>query len=231
MHTRRALLSGTAVATLACLAGCTGSFGSSTPDPLPDGGDGNGSQPSDREYPVDTTHQVAIASTDEAPSLPVSPRVSLADPYVTSGTTAVLRVDVDNTTDQPVVVGEYRDVVFQYATSGDGTYLLYPHSDRSVDGEPDRAPAGVERTGDDCWQLASYPVVTDEYGTVEIPANGTLTAYVGLYATPDADACTPTGSYRFEQPFTVFPSGIGGEDEERATWGFDLRIEKIAEAT
>ncbi|MFC7098986.1 hypothetical protein [Halobaculum marinum] len=238
MHTRRSLLQSGGLLGLAGvtgLAGCTAT--ANDDDPLPDGGDdgsgdGNGgSEPSDREYPPGSTHEATITGVDDAPDLPVAPRVSLANPYVTEGQPVVLRVDVDNPTDEPVRIGEYRPVVFQYVYDTDGTLVWYPHSERSTDGEPDRAVPDLDLADDGCWRLASGIAQTMEYGTVEIPANGTLTAYVGLYATADApepaDGCFPTGAFRFDTNYTVFADGMDGDDNPSATWGFDLAIETI----
>ncbi|GAA0203187.1 hypothetical protein [Halobaculum roseum] len=245
MHHRRALLRAAGVVGLAGLAGCTGLANGTTERPLPDGGsgtddadggpddggNGDGTRPSDREYPPGATHEAAIASQDAAPELPISPRVSLANPYVTDGSPVVLRVDVENDTDEPVVIGEYRPVVFQYVRSADGALVWYPHSKRSTDGEPDRALPDLDLADEGCWRLASGIAQTMEYGTVEIPGGGTLTAFVGLYVTHDAsgvDGCFPTGTARFETTYTDHTGGIAGDEESpSAEWGFDLAIEAI----
>ncbi|MFC7068620.1 hypothetical protein [Halobaculum lipolyticum] len=237
MHTRRALLRIGGSLGLVGLAGLAGCTATADDTPLPDGGsdgdgDGDGSsQPSDREYPPGATHEARIVGSDAAPDLPVAPRVSLANPYVTPGQPVVVRVDVDNTTDEPVTIGEYRDVVFQYVSSGDGSLLWYPHSERSTAGDPDRATPELDLADEGCWRLPGPIAVTQEYGTVEIPANGTLTAYVGLYATeraPSPDgSCFPTGASRFDTTYTVVADGMDGDDNPGATWGFDLAIEAI----
>ena len=244
MHTRRALLRLGGLVGLAGATGLAGCTAAADDTPLPDGGDGGsgtdggsgegpgGSKPSDREYPPTATHEATVLGQDEAPEgLPIAPRVSLANPYVTDGQPIVVRVDVDNTGDEPVAVGEYRPVVFQYVTSADGALLWYPHSERSTDGDPDRATPEIDLADEGCWRLPGPIAQTMEYGTVEIPANGTLTAYVGLYATADAPepdgGCFPTGEFRFDTSYTVFADGVGGDDNPTASWGFDLGIETI----
>ncbi|UIP01356.1 hypothetical protein Hbl1158_15705 (plasmid) [Halobaculum sp. CBA1158] len=241
MHSRRTLLRAGGVVALAGLAGCTGSGGpgipSDTPgsaddDPADDdpADDGTDTAPSDRARPADATHEATVASVDDAPDLPVAPRVSLADPYVTEGSPVVLRVDVENTTDAAVTIGEYRNVVFQYTYAEDAALVWLPHSDRSTDGEPDRATPELELADAGCWRLDSQPVQTAEYGTVEIPAGGTLTAFVGLYALPDAPvdgSCFPTGEFRFEARYAAYDDGTIGDPEASADWGFDLAIEAI----
>lgn len=232
MTTRRTLLRAAGLAGLATLAGCTAIANDDT-DPLPDGGgDGDGpggSQPSDLEHPRDATHVARITGQDDAPNLPVRPRVSLADPYVTLGSPPVVQVTVENPTDDPVVIGEYRPVVFQYVYSDDDEYVFLPHSERSTAGDPDRSTPDYEVAGDGCWQLTSGIGQTMEYGTVEIPANGTLTAFVGLYATEDASRCTPLGERRFETSYTYFENGIpgDGDDTRSESWGFSLAIEEL----
>lgn len=226
MVTRRSLIRAAGIAGTAGLAGCTARVND---DPLTDGGtdgDGTGSQPSDHDYPPGATHRATLVSQDPAPDLPVAPRVSLADPYVTGGSPPVLRVDVDNTADRPAVLGEYRDVVFQYVHS-DRDAVLLPHSERSTSGDPDRVTPDYGVEGDGCWRLAGHIAVTEEYGTVDVPAVGTLTAYVGLYGLPGAAECLPTGEHRFEATYSYYPDGLGGGEREDATWGFSLSVEPV----
>jgi hypothetical protein len=247
VYDRRALLRGAGVIGVASLAGCAGLANGVTERPLTDGGtggtngddpasgSGGGTRPSDREFPADATHEATIAGRDGPPeAIPIRPRVSLADPYATSESPIVLRVDVDNDADDPVVIGEYRPVVFQHVRSTDGTLLWYPHSERSTSGDPDRATAGLELAAEGCWKLPSGIAQTMEYGTVEIPSGGTLTAFVGLYATheaPISETCFPTGPFRFDATYTDMSGGLAGsEDPPRAAWGFDLTIEAIDSA-
>ena len=215
MPTRRAVLNAVGLAGVVGLAGCTGTE------------DASGDEPTEGTPPADAVGRVQVAGRADRPDLPVEPRVSAVDPFVTSEATAVLRVDVDNTTSDPVTLGEYRDVVFQYAHSGSGDYVLLPHSERSTEGPPERSPVDVETAGDaDCWQLASKLAVTAEYGTVEIPADGTLTAFVGVYATEGARSCLPTGEHAFESTYAVAPLDEETPDE-RGSWGFTLAIEEL----
>jgi len=222
---RRGLLCGAGLAGLAGFAGCTEGLAPLDPSiGTPD------TRPSDTEVPPDATRRATVGSQDPPPDLPVSPRVSVVDPYAYGATPPVLRVDVDNATDRPVVAGEYRAVVFQYVRGADGPFVFLPHSERSTAGDPDRVGPPVEPTDPGCWRLDSEIATTEEYGTVEIPAGGTLTAFVGLYATPDADDCLPTGDHRFAADYAYYPDGLDG-DRETATWGFTLRLEAIDPAT
>jgi len=225
MVTRRSLIRAVGLVGIAGLAGCT----ARGDDPLPDGGDdgdGTGSAPTDREVPPDATHRVSVTAQDDPPELPVTPRVSVADPFATGGSPPVLRVDVDNTSDAPVVLGEYRAVVFQYVSDGEALILL-PHSERSTSGDPDRATPDYGVEGEGCWRLTDRIAVTQEYGTVELPAGGTLTAYVGLYGLPDAGDCLPTGDHRFGTTYSYYPDGLDGDGREDATWGFSLAVDTV----
>lgn len=228
MQTRRDLLRGTGAAGLLALAGCTAiadepSEGTPPNDPgTPD----PGSEPTELEVPPDATHRATIASVDDAPDIPVRPRVSLADPFLTSGGPPALRIDVENPTNEAVTVGEYRAVVFQYVNSEDRAYLLLPLSERSTDGEPDRVRGDYEVTDEGCFKLADPLAITMEYGTVEIPAGGALTAFVGLYVSPDAYDCTPVGDHRFETSYNVAPMA-DDDDGEPARWGFTLAVEAL----
>ncbi len=238
--TRRSLLRAAGVATAVGLAGCTGSpegerggtGGTATNTPT----DTETETPTDTETPApdDAAGRVSLVSSDDTPDFAVEPTVTVIEEFVTADGPAVLRVDVANPTDEAVVVGEYRDVVFQYVSSGEFTYQLLPHSERSTTGTPEREqPPYPTDEGATCWRLTEPLAQTTEYGTVSIPAGGTLTAFVGLYANPDAEACLPTGEYRFKATYAVGePVGTSGgtaTDGERTTgeWGFSLAVESL----
>lgn len=231
MVSRRTLLSSVGLSSLAgiaSLAGCT-AIANDVPggngEPSADTGDGGA--PSELAHPPDATHRAAVVGSDGPPDLPVRPAVAFANPYVTSGSSPVVRVTVENPTDEPIVVGEYRAVVFQYVTSEGGEYVWLPHSERSTDGDPDRTRPAYDVQTADCRRLASHPAQTLEYGTVEIPADGSLRAYVGLYATPEADRCVPLDDRRFETVYAYLPDGIGSDGGEQDRWGFTVRVERL----
>lgn len=238
MTRRRTLLRAVGAAGLAGLAGCTG-LGDAPADGPTDGPadsptDTGTETPTDPETPSEATHRVTVTGADGAPDLPVEPSVAVADPYATGESPPVLRVDVANPTDEPVSVGEYRAVVFQYVRSTDRTLVWLPHSERSTDGEPTRMQPDHDVAGDGCWRLADDIAVTMEYGVVEIPAGGTLSAFVGLYGLPDADACLSTGDHYFETTYAVSPLSGDETDGDTATdessearWGFSLSVEAL----
>ncbi|MFB6116917.1 hypothetical protein [Halosegnis sp.] len=215
MYTRRAYLS-TGALGLISLAGCTDA-------PISDP-----KTATDAETPPSgAVGRIQVVDSEESPTLPVRPRVAVAEPYVTAESTSVLRVDVENTGDEAVAVGEYRAVVFWYVHDEDGAYVLLPHSERSTTGTPPRSPPDVETTdGNDCWRLASGVAVTAEYGTVEIPAGGTLTAFAGLYTDHETSACLPTGEFDFRTTYAVDP--LAEETPStRGSWGFSLSVEPL----
>jgi len=245
-ETRRDLLRTAGLVGVAGLAGCA-AFGDG-----PAGGSTDGPADSPTETPVETftgespsdaTHRVAVTGVDDAPDLPVEPSVSVVDAYATGESPPVLRVDVTNPTDDPVSVGEYRDVVFQYVHGDDETLVLLPHSERSTSGAPSRTRPDYAVVGDGCWRLTDGVAITMEYGVVEIPARWTLSAFVGLYGDSEADACLVAGTHRFEATYTVSPLSMGKatptgtatdakpatatDDRLQATWGFSLGVEAV----
>lgn len=241
--TRRGLLRAAGLVGVAGLAGCTG-FGDGPADGATDGPadsptDTPTKTPTDGGTPTDGTHRVAVTDIDDDPDLPVNPSVTVVDPYATGASPPVLRVDVANPTDDSVSVGEYREVVFQYVRSDDETLLWLPHSERSTTGEPARSVPDYQVVGDGCWRLTDDIVVTEEYGVVEIPADETLSAVVGLYGDAEADACLVSGSHRFAATYSVSPLSIGegtttgtdgataADDPPRAVWGFSLAVESL----
>lgn len=246
MTTRRTLLRTAGVVGISGVAGCTTlGDGDNRPTDGPAGSptDTRTRTPGDPDPPSGATHRIDVTATDDLPDLPVEPSVSVATSYATSASPPLLRVDVANPTDGPVSIGEYRDVVFQYVHSDDTTLVLLPHSERSTEGEPTRRHPDYEVAGDGCWRLTDDIAITMEYGIVEIPAGGRLTAFVGLYGDSDANACLASGTHRFEATYTVSPLAIaeptatGSEadteratvpnDPPQATWGFSLDVETV----
>jgi hypothetical protein len=245
--TRRALLRTAGLVGVAGLAGCTG-VGDGPAEGPTDGPADSPTEtptgtPNDGERPTDATHRITVTGTDAPPDLAVEPSVSVVDPYATGTSPPVVRVDVANPTADPVSIGEYRAVVFQYVHSDDETLVWLPHSERSTEGEPARTRPDYPVAGDGCWRLTDAIAVTMEYGVVEIPAGGTLTAFVGLYGGVEADACLAPGKHRFETTYTVSPISVGEatptgtatdtepatatDDRPQATWGFSLDVEAL----
>lgn len=235
MTRRRTLLRAVGTVGLASLAGCTGvgdePADSSTDGPADSPTDTPMETPTDPETPTEATHRVTVTGADDASDLPVDPSATVIDPYATAESPPVLRVDVANPTDDPVSVGEYRAVVFQYVHSDDETLVWLPHSERSTDGEPARSVPDYDVVDDGCWRLADHIAVTMEYGVVEIPAGGTLTAFVGLYGDPDANGCLSTGGHRFETTYDVSPlaeeTATATDQQPGVQWGFSLSVEEL----
>ena len=220
--TRRDVLGGTALVTTGLFAGCMTGYsgpagGSETPpgtgdptdDPLPDGGDGNGSsgtRPEGSGGPV-----VAIVETAPAPDLPVEPAVEALEPEGTGDSPPTLHVTLTNTSDSAVVVGEGRAIRFQYVTDESGSLQLLPAEEEyPVDGE-------------DCLRLSEGVATTEEYRTEEIGPGGTIEADVKLYALPEYDGCVPVGEFRFATTYSVGES-IDTLDQQ-GEWGFTVVLE------
>lgn len=221
--TRRDVLAGTALLTTGLLAGCTTGYrgpaggdetpspqsGGPTDEPLPDGGDGNGSsgtRPEGSGGPV-----VAIVETAPAPDLSVEPTVEVVEPEGTGDTPPTLHVSLTNTSDSTLVVGEGRAVVFQYVTDESGSLQLLPAGEEyPVDGE-------------DCLRLSEGVATTEEYRTEEIAPGETLEADVELYALPEYDGCVPVGEFRFATTYSVGES-IDSLDQQ-GEWGFTVVLD------
>lgn len=142
----------------------------------------------------------------------------MADAQATDDRPARLRVTLENPTGSPVVAGEERDVQFFHRTSTDDALYLYPAGNHAGD-------APVEPG---CWRLTDYVAVPEYYGTVEIPAGGSIRAASFVFGHPDlpGDVCLPEGDHR------VSTSGMAGEDADAVLkgdatafeWGFTLRV-------
>jgi hypothetical protein len=180
-----------------------------TDDPLPDGGDGNGSsgtRPEGSGGPV-----VAIVETAPAPDLPVEPTVEVLEPEETGDSPPTLHVTLTNTSDSAVVVGEARAVMFQYVVDESGSLQLLPAGEEyPVDGE-------------DCLRLSEGVATTEEYRTAEIAADETIEADVELYALPEYDGCVPVGEFRFRTTYSVGES-IDSLDQQ-GEWGFTVVLD------
>lgn len=216
MPSRRTVLRALGGGTSAALAGClTGYRPGANPAERP---------PGPENPPADASHHLAIESRDEPPELPIVPEVEVVDPYATPEHPPLLRATVRNPTDTAVTVGEYRAVVFMYAFAKDRAVLL-PHSERVANRDPRPTAPEYRVVGDGCWRLTDHVAVTAEYGTVEVPANGYITALVGLYGDVDQSACLPTGPTRFEEAYSVGP--LTDEPRKTARWGFSVRVRRL----
>lgn len=219
--TRRTFLRAGSLATVALVAGCTaggpGDDGPTTDEPTDeptdDGlpGDDGTDDPTGGTRPEGTGGPgLTLVGSDDAPDLPVTPRVEVTEDVATAEHPPQLRVTVTNDSDEPVQVGEGRDVVFSYVTSESGQLTLLP-AEGDYPAEPD------------CWRLTEGIAVTREYRILSLEPGESVSQLVDVYGAPNGDGCLPVGEHRFEAAYTVM-SGDGSA-EEQARWGFSVLLE------
>ncbi|WP_254543833.1 hypothetical protein [Halomarina pelagica] len=229
---RRRTALGLGATTLAgVLAGCLSRPSGAAGGDGGGGGDGNDSgtrdgtdgEPSGDAPPTDAPRAaVSLAGVDDPPDLPVRPAVEVLHADATDERPPRLRVTLTNEADHAVEVGEGRAVLFEYVGSSDRRLVLLP-------GPADRYEA--IRSG--CWTLAEPIAVTAEYRLLALDAGESISRDLGVWGAADrdgggdADACLPTGEFRFESAYAVARDEQRGLDdpEWEATWGFALRVE------
>lgn len=213
---RRRLLRGFAAALPVGLAGCLGEAlpgesddGTPTPEPT--------STPTPEGPPPGDT-LVEVAALEDQPSVPVAYDVTMAEPLATDEHPARVRVELSNTGDTDLVLGERRGVQGYHATSADGALYLFPVGDGRTS----------ELVEPGCWRLTDHVAVTTEYGTVEVPAGESLTAESFVYGAVDAPGdCLTGGEHRVGVGGRVAESSagvIGNDDATEFSWGFTLRV-------
>ncbi|MFC7155098.1 hypothetical protein ACFQPA_06465 [Halomarina halobia] len=203
-----------------CLSRPSGAGDGGDDDGTDDDTDGNGTDGDPSDAAERAT--VSLAGADDPPDLPVRHAVEVLDAEATDERPPQLRVTLTNEADHAVEVGEGRAVLFEYVGSSDRRLVLLP-------GPADRYEA--IRSG--CWTLAEPIAVTEEYRLLALAAGESILRDLGVWGAADrggggdADACLPTGEFRFESTYNV------ARDEERviddpeweAAWGFTLRVE------
>jgi hypothetical protein len=223
MRRRQVLRTGAAV--LVAVPGCTttdgggGSTDTPAPSPTAPPTDSPTASPSPSPTPTPAGTPVELVSPDGRPDVPVEYEAGMAEPRATGEHPARLGVRVRNPTDSEVVLGEERAVRFHHVGSEDGALYLLPADGR------------VEEFADPgCWRLREAVAVPEYYGTVAIPAGGSLRAeshVLGSAALPEG-ACLPAGEHRVATRGVVAPSadGVleGGDDATEFEWGFTLRV-------
>lgn len=173
------------------------------------------SLPSDRS--ASTPHsRISITTTDPRPDLPVRPNIEVVAPAATDAGPPELQARLENTADHTTEVGEERDIVFAFVSSEarPGLTLLPIESDYSP----------VESG---CWRLTDPVVVPEYYGVVSLEPGQTIGRRLGVWATPDGEACLPRGEFRFQTSYAgARDQGAAIEDPSwSGQWGFRLAVE------
>ncbi|ELY29196.1 hypothetical protein C499_06650 [Halogeometricum borinquense DSM 11551] len=207
--TRRTLLSSCGIGTVALLTGCLGEGN----------GDANGGDETDDETEGDSDTsptetggpELSIVSTDELPDAPVRPAIEVTQKTATESQPPGLKATVTNESDRTLTLGEGRAIVFAYRNDTANNLMLLPAgSDYPVE-------AG-------CWRLTEGIAITEEYRMVTLEPGESASQVLELYGAPDTDACLPTGTFRFESPYSVRDES-GEEETASFTWGFDISLE------
>ena len=160
-----------------------------------------------------------MVTTADGPDAPVEYEATMAEPLATEEHPARLRVTIRNPTDSELVLGEERDVQFHHVTSEDGALYLLPAGGR-LD----------EFADPGCWRLTEGVAVAEYYGTVAVPAGGSITAessVLGSFDLPEG-TCLPSGEHRVTTSGRVAGDAeavVGGAgDATDFEWGFTLRV-------
>lgn len=175
--------------------------------------------PTPSPTPTPEGRPVEVVSAADQPDVPVEYDATMAEPLATDERPARLRVAIRNPTDSSVVLGEERAVRFQHVTGEDGALYLLPAESR---GERFAEPG--------CWRLTDHVAVATDYGTLAVPAGGSVSAesYVLGSADLPEGACLPTGEHRVVTRGRVAASADpilgGGGDATDFEWGFTLRV-------
>ena len=174
-----------------------------------DGGDGGGGQNGTR--PEGTGGPgVTVVSVDDELDLPITPSVEVVCEAATESSPPRIRTILQNTSDDPIRIGEGRAAHFEYVSDDSGALAFLP-------------AAGDFSAEPGCWRLSDPVSVTEEYRTIEIDAGESSGRLVDLYATPGEDACLPVGEYRFETAVSVGPPESDHSSSDR--WGLTVLLE------
>lgn len=218
---RRQVLGLGAAALPTALAGCTSSGGSGGREDteMPTVTPTRSPSPSPSPSPTPAGTPVEVVSRDDQPDVPVEYEVAMAERLATDEHPARIVVTIRNPTDSAVVLGEERAVRFHHVRSGDGMLYLLPAGGR------------VEELAEPgCWRLTEGVAIATYYGTVAVPADGSVGAesYVLGSADLPEGACLPSGEHRVVTSGRAAASAEsvlgGGDDATDFEWGFTLHV-------
>lgn len=160
-------------------------------------------------------NRVVLVDTDSIPLISAQPSVEVSSPQITESSPGIVTATVTNMSDDTILVGEERAIVFAYVQSEQtpGLQLLPEPASQYPASHPG------------CWRLSSGIAIAEYYGTVELSQGESVNANLGVWALPEVrDACVPVGEYRFQTQFTVWEGRELNDAEETATWGFTLAV-------
>lgn len=155
----------------------------------------------------------------DQPDAPVEYEASMAEPLATDEHPARVRVRIRNPTDSEVVLGEERAVQFHHITSDDDALYLLPVGSRA---ETFAEPG--------CWRLTEPVAIAQYYGTISIPAGGSVSGESHVLGSADisGDVCLPRGEHRLRTRGRAAPTAAdifeGSDDATDYQWGFTLRV-------
>lgn len=188
------------------LAGCLSTSG---------GGAGGTTDTSQRNSPTaengSKNRRVVVESVDPFPSKwPLSGSVTAPVASSTEDHPAQVRISLTNDTASSHSIESGRRPVFgSYFSEGDGPRLLLAPPDW------DLQPVNVG-----CWRPQGRIKPPNVIASYQLGPNETRSISAEVWTDPEADACLPTGSYRFEHEYCLC-----GDRDQTTMWGFVLSVE------
>lgn len=189
--------------------------------------------------PTDARRRVSIADATEPPDgSRIDCSIAVSDPWVTTGSTAVLEATIENAGDR---TDRFPPAFYKASSEGCGAKGILLYSTRAPDGpSADYAPPCF---GDDDSTEGTRGAGTgsDTVGfTLETPPTSTLqpgerqTETILVVDDPTAEGCVPEGEYRFEETHALapVPEGEYPREEVRAldeafVWEWTVVVEDV----
>lgn len=161
-----------------------------------------------------TETKIIGVSADAVPNLAAEPSVSVVNDEETDSKPAKLSVDWVNTSDEPVLLGEARSIIFTNRRSETANAQLIA-TDHFGD-------LGDTITFDGCWRVTGGIVMDGSYNRARLKPDETHRGDSALYAR--GDDCFSDGTYRFTTDVTVVDPG-SESDPETSDWGVSIDVQ------